>query len=384
MSKPLWSGPVAIGNHHSPLPQAVQACFQELTVQRRRRLFPHQVRSILVRAVNWLGDAILTLPTIRQLPRFFPEASISVWAVDRVAPVFRHQTEVAEIIPYRPRPPQTGLKEWCAGLVELRRRHFDLAILLPNSLESALVAYLVGIPHRVGYDTDGRRPLLTQVVQGPEKMAGLHQVYRHEGLLKAFGWVTSNGLPELTVTPTEVTAAAEIQAAAGRRAAGKLIGLSPGATYGPAKQWFPDRFAAVAATLQKKYDATIVLLGAAQDREAAQAIAAALPQAPINLVGQTDLRTAFALIRQLDLLITNDSGLMHAAAALWTPLVAIFGSTDPLATGPFTPYASVLWQPLPCGPCLQRRCPENHYRCLELITVAEVVAQAEYWLTREL
>lgn len=376
--------PVAIGNHHSPLPQAVQAGFRTLTVQRRRRLFPHQIRSILVRAVNWLGDAILTLPTLRQLPRFFPEAQISVLAVARVAPVFHHLPEVTEIIPYLPKPPQTSVSVWLQSLIQLRRRQFDLAILLPNSLESALVAWFAGIPHRVGFNTDGRSLLLTQVVQGPEKMTRLHQVYRHAGLLQAFGWPAADGLPELIITPAEQAEARTMLLAAGWQPSQKLIGLSPGASYGPAKQWFPDRFAAVANALQEKHSASIVLLGTAADRQIAQSIAAGMSTPSINLVGQTDLRTAFAVLQHFDLLITNDSGLMHAAAALWTPLVAIFGSTDPFATGPFTPYASVLWHPLPCGPCLKRRCPEGHYRCLDLITVAEVVDQAEYWLTREL
>ncbi len=377
------SRPITIGNHHSPLPQAVQAVLETLTVARRRRFFPHQIKSILVRAVNWLGDAILTLPTLGQLPRFFPGARISVLAVDRVAPVFAHQPGVAEIIPYLPKPPQTDLKVWWQYIVQLRRRSFDLAVVLPNSLESALIARLAGIPHRVGYNTDGRSWLLTQSVQGPEKMAGLHQVYRHVGILTAFGWVAADGLPELSTTQAEREAAAALLTAAGWRPAAKLIGLSPGAAYGPAKQWFPDRFAAVATALQEKYAADIVLLGAAGDRQVAQTIVSTMTTPPINLVGQTDLRTAFAVLQHLDLLITNDSGLMHAAAALWTPLVAIFGSTDPLATGPFTPFASVLWQPLPCNPCLKRTCPEGHYRCLDLITVAEVMAQAEYWLTRD-
>ncbi len=371
---------ITIGNHHSPLPQAVWAALQSLTVKRRRRLFPHQVQSILVRAVNWLGDAILTLPTLRQLPRFFPGARITVLALERVAPVFRQQTEVAEIIPYE--PPRSGLGAWWQQIRHLRQRAFDLALVMPNSLESALVPWLAGIPHRVGYDTGGRSLLLTQTVLGPEKMAGLHQVYRHLGLLKAFGWVSADGLPELTTTPAEQETAAALLSAAGAAAAPKLVGISPGAAYGPAKQWFPDRFAAVATALQESFGAAVVLLGANSDREVARHIASAMARPPINLVGQTDLRTAFALLQQLDLLITNDSGLMHAAAALWTPVLAIFGSTDPFATGPFTPYASVLWHPLPCGPCLQRTCPEGHYRCLELITVADVLAQAEYWLTR--
>ena len=169
----------------------------------------------------------------------------------------------------------------------------------------------------------------------------------------------------------------------GWQPAQKIIGLSPGAAYGPAKQWFPDRFAAVADRLQEEFGALVVLLGSGGDQEAAREIADAMQSPPVNLMGRTDLRTAFAVIHQLDLLITNDSGLMHAAAALWTPLVALFGSTDPFATGPFTPLASVLRHPLPCSPCLQRQCPENHYQCLDLISVDEVMEQARYWLTRQ-
>jgi heptosyltransferase-2 len=382
MKKLPVRGPVAIGNHHSPLPAAVRACLQSLTIRRRRRLYPHQIKAILVRAVNWVGDAILTLPAIRQLSRFFPQARLSVLALERVAPVYWQQAGVAEVIPYLPAPPRSSMAAWCRHLAALRRRRFDLALVLPNSWESALVPWLAGIPHRVGYPVRGRGPLFTQVVQGPENLADLHQVYRHAGLLQAFGWVAADGLPELVLTPEEVDQGAALLAAAGWRPPRPLIGLSPGASYGPAKQWPPERFAAVATALQKKYQASIVLLGGAADRESAQAVAQAMADPPLNLVGQTTLRTAFAVIKQLQVLVTNDSGLMHAAAALWTPVVAIFGSTDPFATGPFTPYASVLWHRPPCGPCLQRTCPEGHYRCLDLITVAEVLDQMEYWLAR--
>ncbi len=374
---------VSVGNHHSPLPSAVQARWQELTVVRRRRFLPHQMKTILVRSVNWLGDAILTLPAIRQVRRFFPQATLTILAVDRVAPVFVHQPDVAEIIRYQSKPPASSWRQWWQGIAALRRRRFDLAVLFPNSLESALVAWLAGIPHRIGYNTDGRSFLLTQHVHGPEKMAGVHQVYRHQGILRAFGRVAGDGLPELSTTPAEQAAATALLTAAGWQPGRKLIGLSPGATDGPAKQWFPERFAAVATTLQEKFGADVVLLGAAGDQEVARRIATVMPTPPLNLVGWTDVRTAFAVLQYLDVLISNDSGLMHAAAALWTPVVAIFGSTDPFATGPFTPYASVLWRPLPCGPCLQRTCPEDHYRCLALISVEAVLEQAEYWLTRE-
>ncbi len=215
MNKISAKQPVAIGDHHSPLPLAVQACFQQLTVHRRRQFYPHQIQSILVRAVNWLGDAILTLPAIRQLKRFFPQASISILALDRVAPVFLQQPEVAEVIRYLPKPPASSLKDWLQSIYRLRQRRFDLAVIFPNSLESALVAWLLGVPHRVGYNTEGRSFLLTQVVHGPEKMAGLHQVYRHEGIVQTFGPVSGDSFPELVLTATELAAASQLLMANG-------------------------------------------------------------------------------------------------------------------------------------------------------------------------
>jgi heptosyltransferase-2 len=272
--------------------------------------------------------------------------------------------------------------EWLSWLRELRQRRFDLAVIFPNSLEAALIPWVLGIPHRVGYNTEARAFLLTQVVASPDRLAGLHQVYRHEGILKAFGQVSCDGFPELILSPAEEEAGLQLLLANGWSPEQKIIGLGPGAAYGPAKQWFPDRFAALAQRLQEEFGALAVLLGASGDQETARKIAQGMPTPPLDLTGRTDLRTAFAVIRHLDLFITNDSGLMHAAAALWTPLVALFGSTDPFATGPFTPFASVLRHPLPCGPCLQRQCPEKHYRCLDLIAVDEVMEQARYWLTR--
>ncbi len=158
------------------------------------------------------------------------------------------------------------------------------------------------------------------------------------------------------------------------------MGLSPGAAYGPAKRWPPERFAAVAANLQEELGARIVLLGGPEDREVAAQVKEHLRHPVLDLVGQTELRQALGVLSLLQLLITNDSGLMHGAAALGVPLIALFGSTDPEATGPFTPKATVLRHPLPCSPCLKRTCEEG-YRCLTDISVAQVLAAARNWLT---
>jgi heptosyltransferase-2 len=209
---------------------------------------------------------------------------------------------------------------------------------------------------------------------------GLHMVYYYLGLLRAFGEVNDFTYPRLYLTPPEIEAAQGLLAAGGWETGAPLVGLSPGAAYGPAKRWPPERFAGLAAGLEQEFGAGLVLLGGPDDRPVADELKNHFPGPVLDLVGQTDLRQALGVLSQLRLLITNDSGLMHAAGALGVPLVALFGSTDPQATGPFTDRATVLYHPWPCSPCLKRTCPTD-YECLTAISVAEVMAAARNWLT---
>ncbi|MDD3581221.1 MAG: lipopolysaccharide heptosyltransferase II [Desulfobacca sp.] len=358
-------------------PEDIPAALQSLTVVLRRPLPETPPQRLLVRATNWVGDAVLILPALSGLRARFPQAHMAVLAVPRVAPVFQGHPAVSEIIPYAG-PDNKG--RWQL-IKQLRARRFDLALLFPNSFESALVAWGAGIPQRVGYNTEYRTPLLTTVIKGPEKLGHLHQVYRHLGLLRAFGKRVPMAFPKLYLEVRELVQAQDLLTQRGIDSRQLIIGLSPGATYGTAKQWYPERFAAVADHLQREFAAQLVLLGGPGDAEVAGRIVNQMRRPPVNLVGDTDLRTALAVIKHLALLITNDSGLMHVAAALGVPLVALFGSTDLDSTGPFTPLATVLRHPVPCSPCLKRECPTDH-RCMELITVTEVVAAARNWLTR--
>lgn len=346
--------------------------FQELKVSGRFSRDPEAVRRLLVRVPNWVGDAIMGLPVLAGLRRFFPLAEITVLAARRVAPLFGSQPGVAEVIRY-----PGGRGKWKV-LWELRGR-FDLALALPNSLESALGLWLLGVPYRVGYNTDARRPLLNLAVSGRQKLAGLHTVFYFLGLLQALGAVTTFIPPTLYLEANETAAAAQLLSEAAVPGQGPWVGLSPGATYGPAKRWPPERFAALGAALQHEADARLVLLGGPEERPVADLVQEHLNAPVLDLVGHTDLRQALAVLSQLRLLITNDSGLMHAAAALGVPLVALFGSTDPVATGPFTPKATVLRHPLPCSPCLQRTC-EQDYPCLTAIGVEAVKEAASRWL----
>jgi len=355
-----------------PLPPEVQQRFQQLQVPRRFSRDPEVVRRVLVRTPNWVGDAVMSLPVLPGLRRLFPLAKISVLAAHRVAPLFVAQPGVAQIIRY---PADKG--KWQV-LWELRGR-FDVALALPNSMESALGLWLVGVPSRVGYNTDGRRLFLKEAVSGHRELAGLHTVFYLLGLLTALGGVATFTPPTLYLEPEEEAMGAHLLAEAELPGRGPWVGLSPGAAYGPAKRWPAERFAALGRELQREFGTRLVLLGGDDERPVAELVKEQLQGQVVDLVGRTSLRQALGVMSQLNLLVTNDSGLMHAAAALSIPLVALFGSTDPGATGPFTSRATVIRHLQPCSPCFQRTC-ETGYSCLTAISVDEVAAAARSWL----
>jgi len=355
-----------------PLPPEVQQRFQQLQVPRRFSRDPEVVRRVLVRTPNWVGDAVMSLPVLPGLRRLFPLAKISVLAAHRVAPLFVAQPGVAQIIRY---PADKG--KWQV-LWELRGR-FDVALALPNSMESALGLWLVGVPSRAGYNTDARRLFLKEAVSGRQHLAGLHTVFYFLGLLKALGGVATFTPPTLYLEPEEEAMGACLLTEAGLPGQGPWVGLSPGAAFGPAKRWPAERFAALGRQLQGEFGARLVLLGGSDERPVADEVKARLARPVLDLVGRTNLRQALGVLSHFNLLVTNDSGLMHAAAALSVPLVALFGSTDPMATGPFTSRATVIRHPLPCSPCLKRTC-DLGYPCLTAIGVEEVAAAARTWL----
>lgn len=358
-----------------PLPPEVKQRFQRLRPARKFSPEDFPVPRLLVRAPNWVGDAIMSLPVLSGLARLFPQAEITVLAARRVASLFQGFPGVTEVVPY---PSGRGKWQVLWGL----RGHADLALTLPNSLESALGLWLVGVPLRVGYAADSRRPLLNLAVSGRRSLTGLHTVFYYLGLLQALGGIDAFTPPTLYLREFEMANAAQLLPS-GRPDTGPWVGLSPGAAYGPAKRWPPEHFAALGRELAREFGARLVLLGGLEESPAAQLVKERLGLPVLNLVGKTDLRQALGVLSRLKLLITNDSGLMHAAAALKVPLVALFGSTDPAATGPFTDRATVLHHPLPCAPCFQRTC-ETGYACLTAISIEEALAAARPWLTENL
>ena len=369
-----------------PLPADVRERFSGLRVRGRRPGDATRARRILVRAPNWVGDAVMALPTLAALHNLCHQAEITVLAAPRVAPLFQGQPGVVQVVLYPP-----GRERW-RFLWNLRQgnpdnntddrrpktenRPFDLGLVLPNSFDSALGLLLAGVRRRLGYSTDCRGALLNLAVKGVKTLAGLHTVYYYLGVLQGLGGVEGLMPPRIYLEDEDTQAGAALLP--GKLDDGPWVGLSPGAAYGPAKRWPPERFAALGRELHKEFGVRLVLLGGPEDRDTEAEVKARLPEA-LDLIGATSLRQALGVLTHLQLLITNDSGLMHAAAALGTPLVAIFGSTDPQATGPFTSKATVVHHPLPCSPCLERTC-DHGYKCLLDISVAEVMAAARPWL----
>jgi heptosyltransferase-2 len=304
---------------------------------------------ILVIAPNWIGDALMAQPLLARLKH--SGASVDVLAPEWVAPVVRRMPEVDEVIaaPFRHGALQLG-ERWRLGR-ELERRGYQAAYVLPNSWKSALVPFFAGITKRVGYVGEMRYGLLNSLQRSVNAPMPLHY------LRLAAGPDTALAAPQLSVWEEEIR---ETRRRFGIE--GEYIVLCPGAEYGPAKRWpyFKD--------LAARLSTTAVLIGSKNDEQAAAGIPGK------NLVGKTSLDEAIRLIAGASSVVSNDSGLMHVAAALGRPQVALFGSSSPEHTPPASPRARVLWLKLECSPCFERECPLGHFRCMKEITVEQVLA----------
>jgi heptosyltransferase-2 len=323
---------------------------------------------ILIRSTNWIGDAIMTTPAVRTIRRNFPEAHIAILAYPWVADIFNNSPHVDEVILYNKKSEHQGLKGlWRVGR-ELAGAEFDAAILLQNAFEAALLAVIAGIPVRAGYIRDARRLLLTHPVRIRPEVRKLHQVHYYQELCRGLGLTPGPDQLFLQLAPeVESRARGFVSGFTGR----PVIGFNPGAAYGPAKCWPVERYGKLAALLAEDLNAVIPVFGTAADAATAGVIQSFAPKNVIDLAGNTSLAEAMALIGVCDAFVTNDSGLMHVAAAQDTPLVAIFGSTDPIATGPFSKRAVVIQKKLDCQPCFKTHC-KTDFQCMKSIEVEEV------------
>lgn len=333
------------------------------------------IRKILIRSVNWIGDAVMTTPAISVIREQFPNAEISVLANAMVSHLFLHHPGIDRIITFD----RTGKHHGVAGRLrlsqELRAHRFDLAVIFPNSFDSALVPWLAGIPARIGKCSDGRTLLLSGRFEASKEASPCHEVDYYLTLLKYFG-ITGTRTPlHLVTTPQEDSAASALLSEQGIAPNDLVIGINPGASYGSAKRWYPDRFAEVARQLGIEWSAKVVIFGGPGETAIAGDIASHLNGTAVNVAGKTSVRELMALIKRCNFFITNDSGPMHIAAAFGVPLVAIFGSTDHTGTSPYSSNAAVVRIDVECAPCKLRECPIDH-RCMTGVTVEAVVRES--------
>jgi heptosyltransferase II len=324
---------------------------------------------IVVKEVNWLGDLVMSLPALRAIRRSFPRARISVVTKSELASFFDGLEWIDEVIPYSVRRGIRGRGDRRAVVNTIRSRGFDLAVLFPNSFESAWWVWMARIPRRAGYLRDLRGPLLTHKIAPPPQAMNDHQVHYWLVMLEKTMGISGDAQDfALTAAANRLQEMAAWLDARRRRKGSPLIAIAPAAAFGPAKEWPTMHFVQLIDDLAERHHAECVLVGAPDDRPRCATIASASRHGALIAAGETSVGQLVALLKLADGFVGNDSGAMHVAAALGQPTVGIFGSTNPARTGPLGPRTRVLWQHLICSPCLARTCRFGHYNCLRQIT----------------
>jgi heptosyltransferase-2 len=354
-------------------------------------------KNLLVRGVNWIGDAVMTLPALRALRKALPEAKISLLVKPWVSAIFERDPNVDEIIPYN------DVHRSIFGKMKLSRmlnkKGFSCAILFQNAFDAAFITFLAGIKERAGYNRDGRGFLLTEAVKVPQKETNMHHIYYYLNLLEQLGIDAKYSDPYIYLSLDERLFARNLLKEMKR----PILGINPGAEYGAAKRWFPERFAEIASWFIKDTNGSVVIFGSKKEEDISQRIEYFINQQQsekqskeqsavnihqsfnsslitrhslLNLAGKTSLRELISLISECDVFVTNDSGPLHISYAVGTPMVAIFGSTDPELTGPPSSTIGnsnlVVTHKFSCSPCFERTCRNNDLRCMYAITSDDV------------
>lgn len=325
-------------------------------------------KKIIIRAPNWVGDSTLALPAMANLKRNFPESELWLAANDWVRDLFRKENYLEGIISL---PQQNSLKNLNFSARKLKDFNFDLGILLTNSFGSALLFCLARIPQRWGYKKDGRGFLLTKRVPIRNPVGRYHQAQYYLDLLSGLGLKNYSTELNLSLDQQELDRVKEWFESLHIDTTRPLVIFNPGAYYGPAKRWPASKYSKLASLLQEKNRAQIIIIGSETEVPLAERIAADMSERPFILAGQTSLSQLAAILSLGSVFISNDSGPMHIANALKIPVIALFGPTEPLRTGPYQNPYILFHKGAPCWPCLYRVCPYDH-RCMVSITANEV------------
>jgi heptosyltransferase-2 len=332
---------------------------------------------ILVRAPNWVGDAVMAIPALEAIRRTHASDEICLLARPAVADVFLGQPFADRILQYDFRGKHRGWFGRERLVHQLREEKFDIAMLLQNAFDAAWLAWRAGIPERIGYARDARGPLLTNAIRPPrEGEVPKHESHYYFELLRRAGWVSAPTaiIPiRLFVSEEALKHGESTLRTAGAKENAWRCAIAPGASYGAAKCWPPGRFAQLADRLVSECGADVIFFGTPGEKEIDTRIRSSMKSRALSLVGETSMRDLAGLFASCSVFIGNDSGAMHVAAAVGLPVIGIFGSTDPGGTSPVTEQFTLLREAVSCSPCFLRRCPVDH-RCMTRIAVDSVFA----------
>ncbi len=334
---------------------------------------PDDVKTIAVRLTNWVGDCVMNTPFLGRLRETFPKAHIVCLGRKNVVGLFRHHPWVDEIWEINDSQ-KRGFHEAASRLRKLKA---DVGFLLPNSIRTAALFAAGKVKIRVGYNRDLRRYLLTHpVTLRPEDLA-VHEVKYYLRLLHLWQDKSLDPLPlKLEVTEEEKDSMRSFLESKGMSDDKMIVGVNPAALYGSAKRWLPDRYAQVGRHFVDKYGAHVVVTGLPEERGVAEVVCKEGGPGFYNAAGEMSLRELMAFLNRCNLYFTNDSGAMHIAAALYTPLIAVFGSTDWVTTAPLGEFSRIVRVETPCAPCILRHCPIDH-RCMTGVTAEMVIEESE-------
>ena len=342
------------------------------------------IKRVVVRGTNWVGDSVMTVPALRALRRVLPNANITLAIRPGAKGIFSEADFIDDVLVYNRKNafsviPQ--IREW-------KRRNFDLALLLQNAFEAALIPFLAGVPVRLGYATESRQPLLTHPLQLPDWRSSRHEVFYYLYLVTALEQMLFGSSSICESEPDASIQISESRKAEARsllrthdiREEDSVVAICPGSINSRAKRWPVEAYAALADRLIES-QRQVLLIGSQEEAEVSKDVMSRMRHRPIVLTGKTTLDQITAVLATVDLVVTNDTGPAHIGAALGRPTIVIFGPTNPLTTRPFSPEAEVLRHPPECAPCMLRDCPIDH-RCMTAITVDEVFERSHALLKR--
>jgi heptosyltransferase-2 len=342
------------------------------------------IKRVVVRGTNWVGDSVMTVPALRALRRILPDAKITLAIRPSAKGIFSEADFIDDVLVYDRRnvfSVVSQVREW-------RRRKFDLAVLFQNAFEAALIPFLAGVPLRLGYATESRQALLTHPLPLPDWRSSKHEVFYYLFLVTALEqWLSGTSTvcetdPDISLSISEIrkAEAAELLRSYGVSEAKSVVAICPGSINSRAKRWPAERFAALADRLMDQRR-QVVIIGSPDEIDVTNEVTSRMRNRPVVLTGKTTLDQITAALSLSDLVVTNDTGPAHIAAALGCPTIVIFGPTNPLTTRPFSFKAEILRNPPDCAPCMLRDCPIDH-RCMTAITVDEVFEHSHALLKR--